>query len=258
MQRSCADTTTRCDLSRGIATDDVAHTVTFHLRAPDPGFLFTLCSSLATPAPLGTPFRTIGFRPIPGTGPYKIASANRNGIHYVRNPYFREWSHSAQPDGNPDRIVWRFGLSAIQEVREIEQGHADWMADGVPGALLPEIETRFAGQFHTFTNTETDFLQINTTLPPFTDRPRAPGAQPRRRQTPDRPPLRRAGRGEPDLSGNAAGTARIPGVLPLHPCARLRAPPGAPPISHARSAWSPRRARRALGSRSGAGPTTPR
>ncbi len=167
---TCADTTTRCDLSRGIATDDVAHTVTFHLRAPDPSFLFALCSSLATPVPLGTPFHAIGFRPIPGTGPYKIASASRIGIHYVRNPYFREWSHAAQPDGNPDRIVWRFGLSAAHEVREIEQGHADWMADGVPGALLPEIETRFAGQFHSFTNTETDFLQINTTRPPFTDR----------------------------------------------------------------------------------------
>jgi YVTN family beta-propeller protein len=167
---TCADATTRCDLSRGIATDDVARTVTFHLRAPDPSFLFAICSSLATPVPLGTPFHTIGFRPIPGTGPYKIASASPAGIHYVRNPYFREWSHAAQPDGNPDRIVWRFGLSAAQEVREIEQGHADWMADGVPGALLPEIETRFAGQFHSYTNTETDFLQINTTRPPFTDR----------------------------------------------------------------------------------------
>ena len=166
---TCSDTTTRCDLSRGIATDDVARTVTFHLRAPDPSFLVALSSSLATPVPLGTSFHTIGFRPIPGTGPYKIASASQVGIRYVRNPYFREWSHAAQPDGNPDRIVWRFGFSAAQEVREIEQGHADWMADGVPGALVPEIESRFAGQFHSFTNTETDFLQINTTRPPFTD-----------------------------------------------------------------------------------------
>ena len=78
-----------------------------------------------------------GFTPIPGTGPYKVASADRHHIRYVRNPFFREWSHAAQPAGNPDEIVWRFGLSPAQQVRAIEQGRADWMADPVPGALLP-------------------------------------------------------------------------------------------------------------------------
>ena len=32
----------RCDLSRGIVADDVAHTVTFHLTRPDPDFLYKL------------------------------------------------------------------------------------------------------------------------------------------------------------------------------------------------------------------------
>ena len=31
----------RCDLSRGIVADDVAHTVTFHLIRPDPDFLYS-------------------------------------------------------------------------------------------------------------------------------------------------------------------------------------------------------------------------
>ena len=110
-----------------------------------------------------------GFTPIPGTGPYKVASADRHHIRYVRNPLFREWSHAAQPAGNPDEIVWRFGLTPAQQVRAIEQGRADWMADPVPGALLPVVQTRFASQFHSYPTTDTEFLQLNTRRPPLND-----------------------------------------------------------------------------------------
>jgi peptide/nickel transport system substrate-binding protein len=108
-------------------------------------------------------------QPIPGTGPYRIQSATRKAIRYVRNPYFREWSHAAQPNGNPDTIVMRFGLSPEQEVRTIEQGRADWMADAVPSRQLLELRTRYSGQLHSSPGTETDFLQINTGTPPFND-----------------------------------------------------------------------------------------
>lgn len=159
-----------CDLSRGIVTDERLRTVTFHLRASDPGFLANLTvGGLATPVPPGTPLRDTGFKPIPGTGPYKIASATRHEIRYVRNPFFREWSHAAQPDGNPDQIVMRFGLSPQEEVRAIRQGRADWMADNVPARLLPVLGREFAAQLHTDTTTETDFFQFNTTLAPFND-----------------------------------------------------------------------------------------
>jgi YVTN family beta-propeller protein len=163
-------TRSHCDLAHGIVTDNAAHTVTFHLRASDPNFLSNLTiGGLATPVPRGTPFHDTGFTPIPGTGPYKIASASRREIRYVRNPRFREWSHAAQPNGNPDRIVMRFGLSPAQEVRAVERGRADWTADGVPAGLLPEVTTRFPAQVHSFVTTETVFLQINTSLPPFDD-----------------------------------------------------------------------------------------
>src|SRR5262249_52760889 len=99
-----------------------------------------------------------------------VASANKHGIRYVRNPYFHEWSHAAQPDGNPDVIVMRFGLSPAQEVREIERGKADWSADFVPGNLVPEVIRRFPGQWHSLaTGEETDWIQLNTHLPPFDD-----------------------------------------------------------------------------------------
>jgi YVTN family beta-propeller protein len=159
-----------CDLVRGVVADDAARTVTFHLRAPDDQFLSNLTlGGLSTPVPSDTPFRDVGYEPIPGTGPYEVASASRHEIRYVRNPFFQEWSHAAQPNGNPDTIVMRFGLTPAQEVHAIERGTADWTADGVPAALLPEVLTRFHAQLHSSLSPGTAFLQLNTALPPFDD-----------------------------------------------------------------------------------------
>jgi peptide/nickel transport system substrate-binding protein len=158
---------TRCDLTRGVVTDDRARTISFHLVAPDPDFLSTLTMALETPVPRGTPWRRMGWTPIPGTGPYEIASASNHAIHYVRNPYFHEWSHAAQPDGVPAKIVMRFGLGAAHEVGAIEQGRADWTYQGVPASLLPDVATRFPALVHSYLWTTTAFLQFNTTVPPF-------------------------------------------------------------------------------------------
>jgi peptide/nickel transport system substrate-binding protein len=160
-----------CDLRRGIVTDERARTVSVHLRAPDPDFLRNLTEhGLATAVPAGTPFHDTGLKPIPGTGPYKIASASEREIRYVRNPLFREWSHAARPQGNPDSIVLRFGFSPAQEVRAIEEGRADWMADNIPARLVPALARRFGSQLHSAPiPPTTDFLQFNTNLPPFDD-----------------------------------------------------------------------------------------
>lgn len=166
--RSC--TSRRCDLSRGVLTDDRTRTVTFRLTEPDGDFLSKLTiGGLVTPVPDGTPWHDIGDAPIPGTGPYRIASANQHEIRYVRNPHFKEWSHAAQPTPNPDVIVLRFGLSASQEVRAVEKGRADWTLDGVPGSLLSEVTTRFGAQLHNELGSETDFLQLNTHQRPLND-----------------------------------------------------------------------------------------
>jgi YVTN family beta-propeller protein len=162
-------TRARCDLRGGIVTDDATGTITFHLRAPNPDFLSNLASIASTPVPRGTPLHPVGAPGIPGTGPYIVASANEHEIRYVRNPRFHEWSHAAQPDGNPDTIVMRYGLSPAQEVRAVEAGKADWTADGVPAALLREVMTRFPAQAHGLLTTETDFLQFDTKIPPFND-----------------------------------------------------------------------------------------
>lgn len=168
--KTCVGATARCDLRNGIVTDERARTVTYRLRAPDADFLANLAvAGHATAVPADTPFRDTGFRPIPGTGPYKIAKATKREIHYVRNPYFREWSHAAQPDGNPDEIIMRFGLTPEEAVHAIRDGRADWSADSVPTSLLPELRTRFASQLRSLAIPVTDFFQFNTTLPPFDD-----------------------------------------------------------------------------------------
>jgi YVTN family beta-propeller protein len=159
-----------CDLAGGIVTDERSRTISVHLRRPDPVFLFKLTvGGFATPVPPGTPISNAGTRPIPGTGPYRIAHADSHGIRYARNPFFHEWSHAAQPDGNPDQIVYRFGLSPEQEVHAVERARADWTSDGIPRSLLREAEITYASRLRVAPGLETDFFQLNTRLPPFDD-----------------------------------------------------------------------------------------
>jgi ABC-type transport system substrate-binding protein/DNA-binding SARP family transcriptional activator/DNA-binding beta-propeller fold protein YncE len=96
-----------CDLTRGIAIDPRAHTVTFRLTRPDPNFLYELAEPPAYVVPADTPIR-VAQTPLPATGPYVIASFRAEGPHIrlVRNRYFREWSRAAQPQGYPGVIRW--------------------------------------------------------------------------------------------------------------------------------------------------------
>jgi YVTN family beta-propeller protein len=161
--------TAGCDLGRGIAVDDRLRTVAFHLDRLDPEFLYKLAFVFTAPVPPGTPWHELRSKPFPGTGPYRIARATSTGVLLVRNRYFREWSHAAQPDGNPDSIVWRFGLSREREIRAIEAGRADWMFDKIPASRLREVTTRFASEFQSNAAPETDFFLIDARLRPFDD-----------------------------------------------------------------------------------------
>lgn len=164
-----ACTQLRCDLLSGIVTDEAARTVTFHLRAPDPDLLSNLTLAAASAVPPGTPWHRADAEPIPGTGPYMVVEANARRIVWTRNRFFHEWSHAAQPDGNPDRIVLRFGLQPEQEVREVEAGRADAILDNIPAGVLKSVRTRYASQMHSYVIPTTDFFQFNTTRPPFDD-----------------------------------------------------------------------------------------
>lgn len=116
----------RCDLARGIVTDAVTPTVTFHLRAPDADFLTKLALPWAAAVP-ARPARD-GDHGVAATGPYMVAVYQKNRLlRLVRNPMFREWSADAQPDGYPDAITWKFVTppNSLRELRAVEQRQSD-------------------------------------------------------------------------------------------------------------------------------------
>ena len=84
------------------SADDSASTVTFRLTAPDPDFLDKLAFEFTAPVPPYIPPRDVGRDPVPGTGPYMITRyIPGEEVVFARNPYFREWSAAAQPEGSP-------------------------------------------------------------------------------------------------------------------------------------------------------------
>jgi YVTN family beta-propeller protein len=167
---TCVTQPKRCNLSRGIATDDRARTVTFHLVEPDPDFLYKLGLPYAFAVPADTPAKDVGLHPLPATGPYMIGSVKRGGaLTFVRNPRFREWSRAAQPDGYPDRIVVTSAKSVPAAVRAVEDGSRDFSLDSVPPELEHEVETQYASLVHVNPREATTYLFLNTRVPPFDD-----------------------------------------------------------------------------------------
>jgi YVTN family beta-propeller protein len=167
---ACAAHPSRCDLSRGVVTDDAANTVTFHLVAPNPEFLARLTLTDAVAVPADAPLRDVGLHALPATGPYMVRpGTTQREATLVRNPYFHEWSHAARPDGYPDRIVYRRAANPEAEITAIERGNADYSFDNVPPDRVSELQTRFASQLYVIPAPGTDELVLNTRVAPFTD-----------------------------------------------------------------------------------------
>jgi peptide/nickel transport system substrate-binding protein len=152
----------------GITTDDADDTVTFHLTSADPEFREKLALSGAVAVPAASPLYDVGSHPLPATGPYEVASDTRRQVVLVRNPYFHEWSHAAQPDGYPDRIVWKVGASVEAATTAVERGTADYTLALAPDRL-DEVQTSFTSQFHPNVNDETIVLGLNNRRVPFND-----------------------------------------------------------------------------------------
>jgi YVTN family beta-propeller protein len=165
---ACARQPGSCDLSRGIVTDDATGSVVFHLTGPDPQFLDNLTEyGFSAPIPAGTPDHESASHFVPGTGPYKIAAISDTEIRFVRNPLFREWSHAAQPAGNPDAIVWR-SMPTIQDAAAtVEHGRADWLFGLIPRAQYRQLQLHSPAQLHSSPEFTVDFAQLNTHRAPF-------------------------------------------------------------------------------------------
>ena len=165
---ACAKKPKTCDLSKGVVADDAAGTVTFHLSEPDPDFLQKLAIPFAFVVPKGTPNKDIGTKPLPATGPYMIESYTPDQeMVFVRNPEFKEWSKEAQPDGNPDKIVMKIGLSISDAVTQVQNGEADWTYEQPPADRLGELGDRFKEQIHVNAVPQAYHMAINVKVPPF-------------------------------------------------------------------------------------------
>src|SRR6266536_3205314 len=161
----------KCDLTTGVVADDSANTLTIHLTAPDPEFFDKLALPFAYVVPGNTSFKLTGNNVPPGTGPYmwKSYDPNKEAV-LVRNPYFHQWSAAAQPAGNPNSIVEKFGLPISEEVTQVENGQADEVFDGdvIPPDRLSELNgAQFKTQVHVNPLTADWYFALNTKRPPF-------------------------------------------------------------------------------------------
>src|SRR5213596_2347999 len=108
----CLKTPATCTLAGGVVGNAKANTVTIKLTTADPEFKFKLAVPHASIVPAGSPPTDAGTKPLPATGPYYFASYDPNKqLVMKRNPYFKEWSHAAQPNGYPDEIIQTYGLT---------------------------------------------------------------------------------------------------------------------------------------------------
>jgi peptide/nickel transport system substrate-binding protein len=167
-----------CDLSSGIVTDDEAGSIVFHLRSPLADFPYQLALPSLSILPGKTPIENQGMTPIPGTGPYRIASAKftpappseptQGTVVLERNANFVARG-LAQPDGYPDRIEFNFGGDPEDLARAVKAGRSDITPEfGDSGEFgLDNLATEFPAQVHLFEMPANAFLSLNNKLPPF-------------------------------------------------------------------------------------------
>ncbi|HEY4018106.1 MAG TPA: ABC transporter substrate-binding protein, partial [Pseudonocardiaceae bacterium] len=161
----------KCDLSKGVVADDNAYTLTLNLTAPDPELFDQLALPFAYAVPSGTSMKMTGNNVPPGTGPYmwKSYSPNTEAV-LVRNPYFKVWNAQAQPAGNPNEIIEKYGLQVSEEITEVENGQANEVFDGdqIPSDRLSELNgPQYANQVHVNTLTADWYFALNASRAPF-------------------------------------------------------------------------------------------
>jgi ABC-type transport system substrate-binding protein/DNA-binding SARP family transcriptional activator len=171
-EEACRSRPRRCTLSRGVATDDATGIVILHLRRRNPSLL----SYLATPSyvilPRGTP--PVDGRPLPATGPYRISDWVP-GKRYVleRNPHFRVWSAAAQPEGYPDRVIWRVDrvvwepkVRESAAVHDVVSSRAD-LLEVYDTTRLRQLALRESSHLRSSPEPVVEYAWLNTRVPPF-------------------------------------------------------------------------------------------
>jgi peptide/nickel transport system substrate-binding protein len=169
----CISEPARCDLSRGIESDEHTRTITIHLSARDPELLHKLTTPFAYVVPSGTPAHEDETAFVaPGTGPYRIARWDeRRGGLLVRNPHFRPTT--TRPAGFPDRIdVKVTPLGRLDtHVAAIDRGSADvtWLPDLPLRGRLADLVAHAPGRFYSNPMPGAWWMFLNVRRPPFDD-----------------------------------------------------------------------------------------
>jgi peptide/nickel transport system substrate-binding protein len=178
--RRCAEPSRPCDLSDGIEIEPEERTITIHLTEPDADFPARLALSVASVVPSDSPARFARESPLPGTGPYRIASFDRDSgrAELVRNEEFRVWSQDARPDGFADEITFtaaKKGSDPEAQLEAVLDGEDDVMtAWGLfGGPLSPEriarLSVSHANLLHSAPLPQAEWMFLNVRRPPFDD-----------------------------------------------------------------------------------------
>jgi peptide/nickel transport system substrate-binding protein len=168
---ACIAKPAACTLPQGVIADAKADTVTFHLVSANPEFLYQIAVPFGSVLPASTPAKDMGTVPIPGTGPYMIASYNpQKALILKRNPYFKQWSEAAQPNGYANEIDFNFSVTDENAITAIENGQYDWEFDPAPADRLAEISTRFPKQVHIDPLLADYYAPMNVNIPPFNNK----------------------------------------------------------------------------------------
>ena len=188
---ACVKTPKTCDLSKGIVADDAAGTVTFHLIAPDPEFLQKLALPFMFVVPANTPTRTWAPTRRRDRAVHVADLHPNKGSTLRAQPELPGVVEDAAPEGYPDKIEYKFGLTGEAEVTKVENGQADWMFDQPPADRLNEIGTKYADQVHLNPLAADYYMALNVERAAVQQPQGAPGDQLRDRPLRHRQGLRR-------------------------------------------------------------------
>jgi ABC-type oligopeptide transport system substrate-binding subunit len=136
------------------------------LNRPAPDFLSRIAMPFFSAVPANLARDPNGVLAPPSAGPYYIASRDAGkSIVIQQNPYYK----GTRPR-NAARIVYSIGNS-LEAIRlKVEQGSADYAAQGVPPSAWAEIASKYGinkGQFWVKPIMQTSYIAMNTQRPLF-------------------------------------------------------------------------------------------